>query len=295
MKKLTLTTLTCTLCAMLMGQVNKGKDFSFVFMNDIHLIPDRGVIGFEKAIDKINYLNPDFVISGGDLIMDANEQTEGCADSLFNLYLQTTKRIKAPIYTILGNHDIFGLLLKQGITSKHPLFGKKMYEAKIGKRYQTFIHKGWKFFLLDDVDISISTKYIGKVDSIQMLWISKELAATDRQTPIVIVVHIPFISVFGQIDVGGNAMNLDNGAMVNSKQVLDLFKGYNLKLVLQGHKHFYEDIYVPNIRFITGGTVSGWKWNGPSRETPPGFLQVNIKNGEPSGTYIDYGWRPISK
>ena len=62
-------------------------DFSFVFMADIHLTPERNAVqGFKKAIKTVNNLAPDFVITGGDLIMDALEQTYERADSLYNLY-----------------------------------------------------------------------------------------------------------------------------------------------------------------------------------------------------------------
>ena len=44
--------------------------------------------------------------------------------------------------------------------------------------------------------------------------------------------------------------------VVNSKEVIDLFKGYNLKLVLQGHLHTVEDIYDDGVHFITGGAIS---------------------------------------
>ena len=48
------------------------EHFTFAFLTDIHLQPElRATEGFKKAIAKVNELNPDFVITGGDLIMDA--------------------------------------------------------------------------------------------------------------------------------------------------------------------------------------------------------------------------------
>ena len=42
---------------------------------------------------------------------------------------------------------------------------------------------------------------------------------------------------------GGSLKENSRGSVIeNSKEVLDLFKDYDLKLVLQGHLHFYEDI-----------------------------------------------------
>ena len=276
------------------AQTDNPESFSFVFMNDIHLIPGRGLAGFEKAIECINKLNPDLVISCGDLVWDVNDQTFGGADSLFNLYIHTVKKIKAPIFNGIGNHDVFGLYLKNDISSSHPMYEKKMFEFKIGKLYQTFIHKGWKFFILDDIDVKPG-KIVGGIDSTQLAWISKELTLTDKKTPIIIALHIPLITALIQFEQGGNTPIPEGSAVFNSRELLDLFKGYNLKLVLQGHMHTYEDIYLYGIRFLTGGTVSGWKWNGPSRGTQPGFLQITTKNSEFIYHYIDYGWKLESK
>ena len=59
------------------------ESFSFVFMTDVHLMPEENAPeGFRKAIEKINSLKPDFVISGGDQIDDALAQPYERADLL---------------------------------------------------------------------------------------------------------------------------------------------------------------------------------------------------------------------
>ena len=56
-------------------------EFTFVFMTDIHLQSEKHAVdGFLQAIDSVNELNPDFVITGGDLIMDALGQPYRRAD-----------------------------------------------------------------------------------------------------------------------------------------------------------------------------------------------------------------------
>jgi hypothetical protein len=46
--------------------------FSVVFMTDIHLQPERGAVdGFTMALEAANDLKPDFILTGGDLVMDA--------------------------------------------------------------------------------------------------------------------------------------------------------------------------------------------------------------------------------
>nr|NQU90394.1 hypothetical protein [Bacteroidota bacterium] len=70
------------------NQSGKGElnQFSFAFITDIHLQPERNATeGFVQAIGELNALKPDFVITGGDLIMYALGQTWGRADSLYKL------------------------------------------------------------------------------------------------------------------------------------------------------------------------------------------------------------------
>jgi len=71
----------------------KDKDsFSIAFMTDIHIQPEENAVaGFTQALDSVNKLNPDFILTGGDLIMDALGQSYGRADSLYNLYMEVIK------------------------------------------------------------------------------------------------------------------------------------------------------------------------------------------------------------
>lgn len=266
------------------------QSFSFVFLSDIHLQPEsHAVDGFKMAIDTINKLKPDFVISGGDQIMDANDQTLGRADSLYALYQKTSKLFKMPVYNTMGNHELYGTFSKS-VQPSVPMYGKRIFEAKIGKRYQSFVHKGWKFMILDDIDETEKRKYKGYVDSVEMVWIKRELSATDTATPIVLVLHIPLITTITQFELGALASNTEGLVANNSKELLDLFKKHNLKLVLQGHLHIFENLYVHKIRFVTGGAICGWKWTGANKGTEEGFVSIKIKGNEIKCHYIDYGW-----
>ena len=77
----------------------------------------------------------------------------------------------------------------------------------------------------------------------------------------------------------------------NSAEVLKLFKDHNLKLVLQGHLHWVEDLFIEGkTHFITGGAVAGRpSWKG-TRTGEEGFMLIKIKGEKVSWNYIDYGW-----
>jgi 3',5'-cyclic AMP phosphodiesterase CpdA len=266
-------------------------DFTFVFMTDIHLKPEcNAEAGFQKAIDKINELGPDFVITGGDLIMDALAQSYGRADTLYNLYKKMITGINVPVYNTMGNHEIWGISKNSNADRNNPEFGEKMFEKRIGPRFYSFLHKGWKFMILDGTDEAPDGGYIGQVDSIQMQWIKSELEKTDTLTPIIISIHIPLMTVYNQVMDGSTVANEKWGVVINSREVLALFSDYNLKLVLQGHQHYIEEIYVGGVRFLTGGAVSARWWKGPLDGMEEGFMLIRVKNGEASWEYIDYGW-----
>jgi 3',5'-cyclic AMP phosphodiesterase CpdA len=274
----------------------ESEDFTFAFMTDIHLTYEKDAVpGFKKAIAEVNRLRPDFVITGGDLIMDALGQRYSLADSLYNLYGATVKDFSVPLYNTMGNHEIYGIYSRSKADKQHPEYGEKMFESRLGKSYYSFSHKGWKFFIVNSIEDTGKDRYTGKVDSAQVEWIKAELAATDKNTPIVISTHIPFITANTQ-RYEGSTVGSDSSTVVwNSREVLGLFGGYNLKLVLQGHLHTVEDIYIDGIHFVTGGAVSGGWWNGPNQGFEEGFMLVSSGKSGVSWRYVDYGWDPASK
>ncbi len=275
--------------------VTEELGFSFAFLTDIHLQPEHeAVAGFQQAIDTVNKLDPDFVITGGDLVMDALDQTYGRVDSLYDLYKKVSGELNMPVYNTPGNHEMYGWhRAEEGIES-NPDFGKKMFEKKMGDRFYSFDHKGWHFIALDAISRGEDGRYIGKIDEEQIAWLKEDLSQTDKEMPIAITVHIPFITASTQLRLGAMAANTPEGVISNSLDVLKMFGEHNLKLVLQGHLHLIEDLFMENkVHFITGGAVCGRWWsNEPGDHPEEGFMMIHVKGEEVSSEYIDYGWTP---
>jgi 3',5'-cyclic AMP phosphodiesterase CpdA len=272
-------------------EVTLDDNFSFAFLTDIHVQPERNAVaGFQAAIDEVNKLNPDFVITGGDLIMDALGVSYERSDSLYDIYTEMIGQFNMPVYNTLGNHEVYGWYEKSGADPEHLEYGKNMYEARLAKRYLTFEYKNWKFFILDSVEENGKGGYEGGVDQEQLDWLAAELAKTPQDQPLVISTHIPLITTEAQIIRGATEANYPGEVIVNSKEVLELFVDHNLKLVLQGHLHYLEDIYVWGTHFITGGAVSGRWWTGEYMKTQEGFLMVEAGTDNFEWDYVDYGW-----
>jgi len=271
------------------------EGFSFAFLTDIHLQPEAGAeIGFQWAIREVNKRDPDFVLTGGDMVMDVLSQSHERADSLYRLYADLSAKFRMPVYNTMGNHEIFGWQSFEEDIEQDSEFGKGMYEQRLGPRYYSFDHKGWHFMILDSNYLLERGAYTGKIDREQMDWIRRELEQLDRETPIAISVHVPFISSAFQITMGPDAKIPDGLVIVNSREVLALFSEHKLRLVLQGHLHFLESIHVQNqVCFITGGAVSGQWWNnGPDSKPEEGFVMIHVRGDDLTWEYVDYGWTP---
>ena len=273
------------------SEISGFEGFSFAFLPDIHLQPERNAVdGFRAAIEKVNAGKPDFVIAGGDMIMDALGVSYERADSLYTMYIEESEAFNMPVYNTPGNHEFFGVYEKSGVSPDHEEYGAAMYQNRLGDLYYSFDHKGWHFMVLNSVQITDENRYIGMIDAEQLDWIRNDLAGVDSITPIVISTHIPFITVFTQYLYGNYAPDYHGLVVENAREVLDLFAGHNLKLVLQGHLHFYENIEVNGINFITAGAVSGKWWQGASHDVEEGFLMVYIRGDKIFPRYVDYDW-----
>jgi Icc protein len=270
----------------------KKEKFSFVFMTDIHLQPelnaDKGLLA---AIDKINELNPDFVITGGDLIMDALEQTKDRADSLYLLYKKLQNELDMPVFNTIGNHEHYAFYNKDEINRDDPDYGDKMYRRYMGLPYYSFNHSGWHFISLNSITETEDRRYRGGISEEQVKWLKKDLESVRTETPVVVSVHIPFITGMNQLKSGSLKSNRPGDVINNSKEVLSLFDDKNLKIVLQGHLHYLEDLFMEGkTHFITGGAVCSNWWEGQRYGLEEGFLLVTVEGDEFEWEYIDFDW-----
>jgi 3',5'-cyclic-AMP phosphodiesterase len=276
-------------------QKNNDESFRFVFMTDIHVQPElAGDEGFKQAIEAVNNLDPkpDFVIMGGDLIMDANKQNYERTDSLYTLYSELCKNITMPVYHGIGNHELFGLYEVSGVQTDHPDYAKEMFKKRLGDSttYRSFDHQGWHFILLDDIGITETRGYTGRIYQDQLQWLTADLEKVDKSTPIVAIVHIPVMSFFTQLEKGATIANRHNVALNNSVEVLNAFNNKNLRLVLQGHEHIVEELISRDTHFITGGAVSGAWWKGPFKGFDEGFVVVDVNGKNFTWFYHTFGW-----
>ena len=270
------------------AQKKTDNSFSFVLMSDIHVKPEVEK-EFQKVIDSVNRIKPDFVMAAGDLVFDVMRGNPPAADTLFQLYKSMSAKIKSPVYNCIGNHELFGIYPESDVDSSHADYKWGMYERYLGKTFYSFEHKGWHFIVLNSIDVTPEKKYMGVIGKEQIEWLKADLANVKPGTPVAVTVHIPFLSTFDQRfkEINTTARQPHGTLISNRKEVLDLFEGHNLRLVMQGHIHWIEDIFINNkTHFITAGSVAGRpSWKG-TKHGERGFMKIEIKGEEVSAKYI---------
>ncbi len=279
---------------------SNDADFSFIFMTDIHYQTKRGANeAFQIAIDSANQTNADFVLTGGDLVYDVLRGNYKKSEELFIGYKEAVKGFNMPVYHCIGNHELFAIYEESPEDSTHPDYKYGMFERHLGKTYYSFDHKGWHFIVLNSIDV-VGKKYIGMVHKEQLDWLRQDLAKVDKKTPIAIAMHIPLVSTYREIYPKKPITEVPNNIWIyNRKEVLDAFKDHNLKLALQGHMHWIEDLNIQNrTRFITGGSIAGrpsWRRVDDRGDgiyyNEEGFMLINVKGEEIDWEYIDIGWK----
>ncbi len=120
-------------------QFNEQNTFSFAIISDLNGGERAGV--FSSAVEKINLLNPEFVLSVGDLVDGGTKDTLVFSDQLADFDLRASK-LNAPFFHVGGNHDFTNHIMQD--------FWKKNY----GATYYYFIYKKVLFLMLNSEDYS---------------------------------------------------------------------------------------------------------------------------------------------
>lgn len=276
--------------------------FRFIHLTDAHVQKRLGADrGLAKAFEAANSVSPkpDFIATGGDQVFDAMKQKEDYSRELFGLFNSVRQdHNDLPIYHTIGNHDIFGWAGMYGTTPEHPSYGKLMAQELLDmeRTYYAFDHKGWRIYVLDNVQPGPNRFYQGDLDPAQREWLAADLAAKPASTPAVVITHIPILSVtiYSERFFNEDSLTYEitNGlVMRRGVEVARQLAQYNVKLALSGHLHQRDRIEYQGVTFICGGAVSGNWWKGPLYGVEEGFGVVDLKaDGAFEYTYHDYGW-----
>jgi 3',5'-cyclic AMP phosphodiesterase CpdA len=274
------------------GSPSLTRPLRCVFYSDVHARVEWDTPqALARAAEAINARSPDLVLAGGDLITDGFQSAAAVVEPRWDVYMEMHRAIRAPVYPVLGNHDLVAALPEDGTAaSRDP---RAIFRQRFGleRTYYAFDAGHHRFFVLDSVQVvGGEEKYEGRISEEQIDWLRRELLGLETSRPLVLATHIPLRTAFFQATEGATAAAPRSRVVVNSKEVLDLFADRRLVLVLQGHMHVHESLRWRETTFVTGGALSGRWWRGPWQGTEEGFVVVTLDGGRVDVEYVDYGW-----
>jgi 3',5'-cyclic AMP phosphodiesterase CpdA len=246
---------------------------------------------------------PELVLTGGDLIMDSFGRDEARTKLQWDIFTKVLKdECGIPVRHTLGNHDIWGWNKeKSKTTGSEPRWGKKWACEALGlaKPYHSYDQAGWHFVHLDSTQPE-GDGYYAKLEEEQMAWLVADLAAVKPETPVLIISHIPIVTICVALEskiepqlkdhkVAGGVMHRD------ARQLKELFlKHRNVKVCLSGHLHLNERIEFNGVSYLCNGAVSGAWWKGKNGQTDAGYAIVDLyDDGTFENEYVNYGWAAV--
>jgi hypothetical protein len=112
-------------------------DFTFAIFSDLNGGERERI--FEVAVEQLNLLGPEFIMSVGDLIDGGTEDRDRLAAE-WDWFDDRAGRAAAPVFYVGGNHDLTNLTMRE------------VWEERYGARYYHFLYKGVLFVILDTED-----------------------------------------------------------------------------------------------------------------------------------------------
>lgn len=293
------------------GTAGPRRVLRFAHPTDIHVQPElRGSEGMAACFTHMMALGdrPELIITGGDLPMDTGSTGEARSKVEWDLFKKVlAERIPANVKVehTLGNHDIFGRdKLASQTTGSESLYGKRWFLENFGyaSTYRSFDRAGWHFVILDSINwVGLGPEYDARITGQQLEWLRGDLAATPATTPIVIVSHVPILSVANFFDKDDSAWASEGPDLAISTRRMHadcrdldaLFQKHpNVKLCLSGHLHLLDRCVYNGVTHICDGAVSGAKWRGPKRQTPEGYGLIDLySDGTFDHRYTTFGWQ----
>ena len=266
--------------------------FSFVHASDPHIAPE--VVDRTRRLRQlVDSIRPDFTIVTGDLIRDAMSQQEPVARSYFELFDAETRGFAKPLWTVPGNHDHFGIIPSRShVPATHPLYDRGMYRFFRGPDYYSFTYGGVHFVALNTL-MPDDSAYYGRVDSLQLAWLKRDLATIAPGVPVVTFNHIPMVSAWelltGFADMAlvasirrENGITRNRHTVANVLEVRKAMDGHRWVLALGGHMHASERLVFQTegglTRFEQASAVVG-SWDNGELVAPSGITVYTVRDG----------------
>ena len=221
--------------------LNDPKDFQFAIVSDRTGGPRAGV--FPRAVDKLNLLRPEFVVTVGDLIQGGagNRNVEKLKDQWkeFNSFIQG---FDMPFFYLPGNHDLGNEVADQ------------IWDDMFGVRYYSFVYRDVLFLCLNTQGGPGSKP--AKLEDEQIKWALAELKKNKEVRWTLVFMHQPLWLMEDGILIRDRGKKILRKTETGWPKVEKALKGRK-HTVFAGHVHHYGKYLRNGASFYTLGTTGG--------------------------------------
>ncbi|MEM9280582.1 MAG: metallophosphoesterase [Verrucomicrobiota bacterium] len=216
------------------------KDFQFAIVSDRTGGMRRGV--FPEAVRKVNELQPEFVMTVGDLIPGGTRlRDEKEILRQWDEFNDIVDGFEMPFFYLPGNHDVSNELMD------------RIWDEKYGARYYSFVYKDVLFLCLNTQGGEGTRPILGEE---QISWVKKELEEVDDVRWTLVFVHQP-IWVYEE----GTTRYVDGEPVLRKSrtgwsEIEATLAGRNYT-VYAGHVHRYAKYERNEANYYTLGTTGG--------------------------------------
>jgi hypothetical protein len=205
---------------------DKPGQFQFVVVTDRTGGHRPGI--FEKGVDKVNLLQPEFVISVGDLIEGYTTDTLEI-NRQWDEFSGFVEKLEMPFFYVPGNHDLTNPVME------------RIWKKRFGPTYYAFVYKEVLFIALNSED---QTRGAGKgsISPPQLEWIKKTLDTHRNVKWTFLFMHQP---LWVQETDPVNWFDVEK-LLANRKHT-----------VFVGHRHHYERFERNNSQYYMLATTGG--------------------------------------
>ena len=247
--------------------------FKFVQMSDPQLgfyaAKHPGIEGIEyeinnlsTAISKTNEIEPDFVITTGDLMQDRLESQH------VNIVKELYGKLDCTYYFAPGNADL---------TNTPEFEDIERYKERFGSDYYSFYHSESQFIILNSCVLFDWSKVPGEnVKQTTFLEQQLELGQENRCKHQLIFMHHPLF--------GSDPEEDDSHMVLPSSQrsvILNLLERFDVTAVFTGHWHANNIIDYKNTQLITSGPITF-----SLGEDPSGIRIIEVDDDKVTHEYI---------
>ncbi len=235
--------------------VGTSKEFHFVVVNDTHYIDKPCGDWLERVVARMKAHEPkiDFCLHLGDVADHGQRDELEPSRDIF-------KALGVPIHYVPGNHD------------HKARDDRKAYEETFPKSLnQHFEHGGWQFVGLDTTDgVGFVRTTIQKPT---LTWLDEAVPKLDKKKPTIVFTHFP---------LGPRLIQRP----LNTDDVLNRFKEYNLRTVFCGHHHALTERPIGEVLLTTNRCCAFSRPNHDGSKEK-GYFLCRVKDGKVTHTFVE--------